>query len=257
MRKLFAFDIDGTLLDHTDHQIPKSAMESLLKLKKQGHIIGIATGRNKSQLEFVIDLSLFDFAIMCNGSYGEIKGEKVVTNNFPKEKVTKITELLDSFNYEYVISSEDHLYGKNPNTKKINKVIKQFDLITPDVTDNYFSHDIYQIVVCEPTEILYNLDTLKEDVLFHTFGDFGFDIDQKGITKGSILRDMAQHFNIDIKDVYAFGDAPNDIDLVRKAGVGIAMGNAVQEVKDAADYITTHVGDNGIYNALKKFSFVK
>ena len=58
-------------------------------------------------------------------------------------------------------------------------------------------------------------------------------------------------------NVYAFGDAANDITLIKNAGVGIALGNAIQEVKDVADYVTSHVGDNGIYNALKKFGFIR
>jgi len=254
---LFAFDIDGTLLDHKDHLIPASAKKALIELKRKGHIIGIATGRNKWQLEKVIDLSLFDFAIMCNGSFVEINGNSFISNNFPDIVISKITKILEEHNYEYLVSSKKHLYGLDLSSKKKARVIDQFDLVPPHSLHNFNLKNIFQFVVCEPIEVIQSFKSIQDDVIFHPFGKFGFDIDQIGVTKGSVLQDVVKYFNINMDNVYAFGDAANDITLIKNAGVGIALGNAIQEVKDVADYVTSHVGDNGIYNALKKFGFIR
>lgn len=258
MRKLFAFDIDGTLVDHNDHKIPPSALESLKDLKKQGHIVGIATGRNRSQLNKVLDMTMFDFIILNNGGHGEINGQEVINHPFKEDEVTKIFSLLEANDCEYIITDELQLYARQPNHPKVQRIMNIFDLITPLESMDLKSKKIYQIIVCENISKSNEISRLLKDYIINRFGDvFGFDINQKGITKGKALQEIIQYFNINMEDVYAFGDAENDLDFVKVAGTGIAMGNAVQVVKDVADYITTKNSENGIYKALKHFGFVK
>jgi len=67
---------------------------------------------------------------------------------------------------------------------------------------------------------------------------------------------MAAHQRIDVNHTIAFGDGGNDLSMIRTAGIGIAMGNAIDTLKEHADYITTTVDDNGIRNALKHFRLI-
>ena len=64
------------------------------------------------------------------------------------------------------------------------------------------------------------------------------------------------HFGIKLEETMEFGDGGNDIDMLKHAGIGVAMGNAVENVKEIADYITTSVDDDGITNALKHFNVI-
>ena len=67
---------------------------------------------------------------------------------------------------------------------------------------------------------------------------------------------LCKYYNIDIKDTVAFGDSMNDKEIIEESGFGIAMGNAIEELKKYADYVTDDITDNGVYNALEKFGYI-
>jgi len=70
------------------------------------------------------------------------------------------------------------------------------------------------------------------------------------------IRKLAEELGYDLKDVYAFGDALNDMEMIKVAGVGIAMGNAKEELKAIADYVTDDINNDGIMKALKHFKLL-
>ena len=80
------------------------------------------------------------------------------------------------------------------------------------------------------------------------------DITAKGNTKQKGIDEIIRHFGIRLEETMAFGDGGNDVSMLRHAAIGVAMGNAVDEVKEHANYITTSVDEDGIANALKHFS---
>ena len=256
MKKLFAFDIDGTLLDHSTYTVPSSALEAIKKLRKNGHIVGIATGRNRSQTMNVINPKDFDFIILLNGGYLEIDGVKVKSNNFSKEQATKINSMLDQYNMEYTVSNHDKNHSQTPSSEKVMRVINFFNVDVPDLETNLQNLETYQYSVCEYPEQAKLLHELDSFCVFHALAEFGFDICKKDVNKGAMLREVAQMFDVDMEHTFAFGDADNDQEFLRFAGTGIAMGNASEKAKANADHITTHVGDNGISNAIKKFGFI-
>ena len=67
---------------------------------------------------------------------------------------------------------------------------------------------------------------------------------------------MIDRLGFDLKDVYAFGDGLNDLEMLKAVGTGVAMGNGVPEAKEIADYITTDVSENGIWNGLKNLKLI-
>ena len=83
------------------------------------------------------------------------------------------------------------------------------------------------------------------------------DITVKGADKGSALLKLAAHIGLEPSECIAFGDGGNDMSILRAAGIGVAMGNANEEVQDAADYITTSVDEDGIRNAFIHFNIIE
>ena len=67
---------------------------------------------------------------------------------------------------------------------------------------------------------------------------------------------MIRHYGIDLADTMAFGDGGNDIPIIQKAGIGVAMGNALDAVKESADYVTASVDEDGIAHALEHFNLI-
>ena len=82
------------------------------------------------------------------------------------------------------------------------------------------------------------------------------DITATGNTKQRGIDEIIRHFGLKIDEVMAFGDGGNDISMLRHAGIGVAMGNATDEVKAAANYTTTAVDEDGILNALVHFGVI-
>ena len=82
------------------------------------------------------------------------------------------------------------------------------------------------------------------------------DITANGADKGKGILAMARHQGFDPKHTIAFGDGGNDTSMILQAGIGIAMGNAIEELKQQADYVTTSVDEDGIFNALQHFNVV-
>ena len=82
------------------------------------------------------------------------------------------------------------------------------------------------------------------------------DITPKGVTKHQGIDVFCKHFGLQLEETMAFGDGGNDIPMLRHAGIGVAMGNAVEEAKAVADYVTTDVDAEGVAQALKHFGVI-
>ena len=82
------------------------------------------------------------------------------------------------------------------------------------------------------------------------------DITANGADKGKGIIAIAHHEGLDVSQTIAFGDGGNDTSMIRQAGIGIAMGNAIEELKQEADYVTTTVDEDGILNALRHFELI-
>ena len=87
--------------------------------------------------------------------------------------------------------------------------------------------------------------------------NYGADVIENGYSKAEGLKRLCEYYGVDLKDTYAFGDSMNDYEILVEAGTGIAMGNAREELKAAADYVTTAIGDDGIWNACVHFGLIK
>ena len=77
----------------------------------------------------------------------------------------------------------------------------------------------------------------------------------KEVSKGSGLKIVCDYLGVDLKDVLAIGDSNNDIDFVKNAGLGVAMGNATEKVKSVASYVTSTNEEEGVAKAVEKFLF--
>ena len=79
--------------------------------------------------------------------------------------------------------------------------------------------------------------------------NYGADVIEKGFSKAEGLKRLCEYYGIGMENSIAFGDSLNDLEIIEAAAIGIAMGNGREELKAAADYVTTDIGDDGIWNA--------
>ena len=254
------FDIDGTLVSFKTHEIPPSAILALTQAKANGHKVFIATGRppliitNLGAIEHLID-----GYVTINGALAYVGNEVVCCKDIPIESVKLFVDDAIKKNYGLIVVGErdvavfdpqgevDQIFRqeiavKNLNlAKPIEEVLKQRIL----QLTSFFKED-YE------TELMARFPTCTSGRWHPAFTD----ITAKGADKGEGIRVMAKHLSFDPRYTMAFGDGGNDASMIVTAGIGVAMGNAIDSLKQQADYVTTSVDEDGVLNALKHFKLI-
>lgn len=261
MIKAAFFDIDGTLLSFRDNLPTALTIKALNDLKAKGIKIFISTGRSPSNLEYVhkaIPVE-FDGKIMVNGQYC-IVGDKVVHEQFiPEEDLVKFIEFLDKEKFSCHFTTIDDLYI-NFVTDRVTELQKLLGRSLPNnktaPADFLCKQKIYQLCpyILEEEEIL-AADYIP-NCKFARWHPLFTDVIPKDGGKGTGIKKVCEYLGITTDECIAFGDGGNDAEMLQTVGIGVAMGNARDDLKAIADYVTTSVDEDGVYNALKHFNIL-
>lgn len=264
MYQLIALDMDGTLLNE-DKEISKRCRAAIFKLKEKGKRVVLATGRPlNGVLSYLEKLDLFDekdYVIAYNGALIQSTKSKEIIFDRPLSfecyrelyilsvalgvhihalsdksvltpKNNPYTEIESSANHIAIIESElDALDPKIP-------IIKVMLVDEEEAINRAFS--------LLPQAILDKYSILRSSPNFLEFLD-------KNANKGVGVSIVAKELGFKAEQVICVGDAGNDLDMIRYAGLGVAMGNAVDEVKAAADYVTHSNEEDGVAHVIEKF----
>ena len=237
------FDIDGTLVSFKTHEIPQSTIQALTEAKANGSRVYIATGRppiiitNLGAIE-----QLIDGYITTNGALCYVGNDLVACQPIPMQDVmTCVEDCQQKGNSLIVVGRRDvAVIDPKGDVDRIFRqmlAVKNLDKAAP--LDVVLEQDILQLTPFFPAD--YEPDT---------------DITANGADKGKGILAIARHEGFDPNHTIAFGDGGNDTSMILQAGIGIAMGNAIDELKQQADYVTTSVDDDGILNALRHYGVI-
>lgn len=249
------FDIDGTLVSIKTHKIPQSTVAALMMAKKKGVKVYISTGR---PINLITNLgkisSLIDGYITTNGAYCFVDDKEVCCHAIPQTEVDIILNDCIANDYACVVASEKHV-GVFNFKKCVERIFcQQLAVTSLDIHAPIAPILQERILQLSPFFAESHEDKLMAMVPGCTSGRWHpefTDITAKEADKGKGLTAMANYLNIDINHTIAFGDGGNDLSIIRNAGIGVAMGNALDSLKQAADYVTSDVDDDGIMNALR------
>lgn len=260
MIKAIFFDIDGTLLSFKTHTVPQSAIDAINAVKDRGIKVILATGRLLNQVENLDGLQ-FDGFITVNGSYcittdGEIIGKRLI----PKKELEALIayqENVIQFPFTFMVQQGSYINYVNDKVRAVSDLVK---VPVPPVRDlsTMTDEEVFQLnlYVDVPTEqkIMHEALISCESSRWHpAFAD----VNVKGTNKTVGIDAFLKYYRMDISETMAFGDGGNDIEMLKHVGIGVAMGNAGDNVKAVADYITDSVDDNGVANALRHFGLIK
>lgn len=253
---LFVFDLDGTLIDHT-YKLQKEEIEALNLLYQNGHQICFCSGRPYAGIRAILNEANFDkfsYIISSNGgiitdSSGSIVFEKYlgsaaffdVFDEFgDDEDLTILCYSNNKIGYvnHYEIIHLEELSNRIDSFKMSREYLDPLIKIMIRTGDK----DAYKIVV--PQRLL---DEYEVAVTNYHWIEFNV----KGINKGNAIDYVRNLLNVDSKNVYFFGDSGNDLEGIKKFN-GIAMGNADEEVKKHAKYVTKSIYEHGVPYALKE-----
>ena len=257
MIKAIFFDIDGTLVSFNTHRIPQSAIDAISMAKAKGVRIYISTGRPLSLINNLDEIKhLIDGYITANGALC-FSGDKIIScTPVPEEDVMTVIKFSDSMKFPCMVVGEKDLtmYNSDERTDRIfRQMLNVHNLKEDNDVEQILRQRILQLtpVISEPEE-LQIMPRLTGCVSCRWYPEFA-DITATNANKGNGFLDIISHEGIPVEDTMAFGDGGNDVSIIERAGIGVAMGKANQILKDVADLVTSSVDEDGVYNAMKKF----
>lgn len=279
MIKMIALDLDGTLLT-SQKTIDEETKQKLLEASKRGIIITIATGRDKGGIQFVIDPLELEYGHhYIAGVNGQIiydfkKKEYIVDHVFGNQEANQIMHLAKQMKFEVICCCGYDHYDYLSHFLKLKKRIRNKLFGEPMdfgfregkrrfifVHDENFeiTQDINKFVLIQTAGYFKkHLPRIKQELNDYeilSVGDAWVEIMPKGVNKGKAIKQIADQNNIKRDEILAFGDAENDLSMMQSVTYGIAMGNAMEIVKQHAYAVTDTNDQKGIAKALDKYVF--
>lgn len=254
------FDIDGTLVSFQTHEIPVSAVEALAAAKAEGHRIFIATGRPRiiiSNLGALQERGLIDGYITMNGAYCFVGDEVIYKSPIPVTDVRTLTDYCAKRDIPCIVVGENDICACQPDERVQEVFYEHLKVTVPIPTrqlpDAVEGKEIYQLTPFLVESQEREVSPYTPNCEMGRWHPAFVDVTAKGNTKQKGIDEIIRHFGIRLEDTIAFGDGGNDISMLRHAGIGIAMGNAADHVKAAADYVTDTVDNDGIAKAIEQW----
>ncbi|MEI3377383.1 MAG: HAD hydrolase family protein [Coriobacteriales bacterium] len=252
-RRYCFFDYDGTLRSRALDAVPSSARAALDKLREAGHFIALATGRLQSDALEVLAPCGIDTMVADGGNSITIDGKLVSIEGLPLAPTRDFVHRLDGDGWAWAVNHENRR-----------------TCLTRDERYAGLVKNLYYTPIVDP-----QLDIDRLDPIYKVFVPCkrGAEeaIDFTGVTwarysdelvyvepthKSRGIRTMMGLLDAPVKDVVVFGDGSNDIEMFRPEWTCVAMGNAIPELKERADLVTSSVDDDGIWNACVKLGLI-
>jgi len=258
MVKIIFLDIDGTLFSFNTQSIPVSAKKAIEQLRRKGIKLIIATGRALCDINNLEGIP-FDGIIASNGALCvNSSGEIIDQHYISKDNLRKLAKYLEEkpFACEFSTNKGNFINFENDMILTLSQLVN-IPVPPIDVVSQIIENDVFQIgaFIDESTEkeLLSDVLTDCESTRWHPiFADFNV----KNISKATGIDRFLTYFDIGREHTMAFGDGGNDISMLKHVAIGVAMGNAGDEVKKAADFVTGAVDEDGIEQALKYFGII-
>ncbi|MFP4478579.1 MAG: HAD family hydrolase [Candidatus Izemoplasmatales bacterium] len=251
---LIFFDLDGTLLNKG--KVVEGIPEVIKKLKDNGHTVALATGRNPNLLKNVEKQLNMEHLVLANGGYVLSKGNLIHERYIDFDTVKRLAERSDKYPFDLTIEYFDEYVAYKDDTKSTYKFSEHFDLPIANLDHKlYPDRPVFAVLVFDE-DVVENIKDDFPELQFNKSGGMAYDVNPTGDLKAEGVRKMIEHFDYELNDVYAIGDNYNDIQMLKSVGHGIAMGNAVDELKAVAEYVTDDIDKQGVYKALKHYKLI-
>lgn len=265
MIRLAVFDIDRTLIDPEVGVIASETVEAIRYLQRNGMVTVIASGRQWQLLHNDLKEMNFDYYILSNGScIVDGHGNILHIEAIDEATVSALTEDIVQLNLPMEMRYAEGVYTGNP-ANRIHDYLQNTDYLKNFEEEFRKQQALAQkpdgqpmsfVTVIPDTHWLYFTKKYPQLDFLPINGCALCDVNKSGISKAAGLQKICDLTGISISETIAFGDDRNDLELIRDAGVGVAMADSIPEVLIAANYITDTCASLGVVKGLRQFGLL-
>ena len=268
MYKLIALDMDGTLLNE-EKKISQGNLRAIKTAKESGKKVVLATGRPLLGIRrFLKELDLIseeDFVIAFNGALVQNTktGRVISKTTLTLKDYKELYEISKSLNVNiHALSENEVLTPKSSKYTLVEAQLNDIPIIEIPVEEISNEFTIVKVMFIDEPEILEKIipqipAEIMEKYSVVRSAPFFLEFLDKTVNKGAGVDAVAKELGLTKEEIICVGDAGNDIDMIKYAGLGVAMENAFDEVKDVADFITLSNEEDGVASVIEKFMLNK
>ena len=260
MIKLIVSDLDGTLL--CDHQVSEVNKQTIKELREAGYLFTVATGRHINSARRIVEELELDLPVICNNGahiVNPIDLSTIDSTPMVRSSLDLILAFLIREDFDYMLTTTEDIYLTKQMQKAVNNVAGDIPMTVLSKEEMIAHHQdtIVKLLVFELD--LEKLTALQE--YFNTFEDVSAVVSANGFlnighsqaTKGNGLVHLADVLGLSLDQILAIGDQENDLSMITKAGIGIAMEDGHQRLLDQANEVTIKACDHGFTHAIRTF----
>lgn len=276
--KMICIDMDGTLLNGRK-RISPSSKKVIKKAHDKGVEIVVTTGRLFNNAAYFSHLLGVDSPVIAaNGAIViEQKTNEIIYEcAIPKDDCLSLLRVLNKYKFAFHFHTTDTIYCNNWFSRLGTELymtkqkycdhlhVHYHTITTEDEWKRVFEEQDGKMAKCiafslnksKVKEVKKELDKLDNIVYFGS-GNHSIEINLKNVSKGNAVRALIERYNIKREEVMCIGDNENDISMIEFAGLGVAMGNGIDKVKNIADYVTDTNRNDGVAKAIEKFVLIE
>ncbi len=254
-KKIFAFDLDGTLL-RSDKSISNRTLNTINQLVKQGHLITIATARPPRDVARLVPTALLCHYLICYNGAQIFKGtSKIFDQSIQADLAYKLISQLANYQPTLFIGveSQDSFHVNQSPQSLFGEVTHSLTAFT-NPNHYIFQDGITKIICGGEADVLKSLPMGPlTDLCSVTHTDNGLliQIMAHGVSKWTALERIAREEGVSIENLVAFGDDHNDLTMLTSCGVGVAMANATPRLLEIVQYVTKSNDEEGVTSFLE------
>jgi Cof subfamily protein (haloacid dehalogenase superfamily) len=263
--KLIAIDLDGTLLNDKK-QITEDNINAINAASKQGVSVVLCTGRPITGIKrYLAQLELNnpnEYAITYNGALAQtLTGETLIKHTLSFEDYLAAEAFSHEVGVHFHVDGKNHIYTANQNISTYTvgeSFLVEMGLRYRAVDEMNPELEMPKVMFIDDPAVL----GAARDRIFERFADdfsvvqsepYFVELMPKNVSKGNAVSELANRLGLELDQVMAIGDQGNDLSMIKAAGTGVAMANAIDEVKANAQFITANNNDSGVARAIEKF----
>ena len=261
------FDVDGTLIPF-GKDLPADTLQAVRQAREKGSRLFLATGRSPAELDPRLSAISFDGGVYSGGARAFVEGKDIYASYFSRQDLDFFIEESQRHGWRILLQCDSQSYYAGDFCDLLfsyfyRYIGKPVSIVNLTKLDSLFSvENVTKLILLTPEgdmERAHEIFDARFDVLNNTVGvpsSLMSEVCQKNVNKGRAMLEVLRYYNAGRESSIAFGDGANDFEIIQMAGLGIAMGNADESLKQLASYVTADCDDDGIGKALRHFGVI-